>query len=683
MKIRLINKEISWLSFNTRVLEEAADPTVPLIERLRFLGIFSSNLDEFFRVRVATLRRLDAIGKKAVKLIGDNPSDVLKRIHEIVISQQADFDTIYRGILKQLEVENIFIVNERELIPEHAAFVRDYFQQKVRTWLIPLMIDQIDEFPNLKDNSIYLAVRMRIRKNPKKYKYSLIEIPTDVLPRFVVLPEAEKKKYIILLDDVIRFCLGDVFSLFDYDQFEAYTIKLTRDAELDLDNDIAESLVRKISKSLAKRKTGIPVRFLYDYRIPEDLLKFIVGRLRDQKHFMDKPIPGGRYHNFRDFINFPNLGPRHLTYRQSPPLPHKEMRNGSRILDTLLKKDVLLHYPYQTFDVVIDFLREAAIDPGVTSIKMTLYRVARQSNVINALLNAARNGKSVTVVMELQARFDEEANINWSSKLQEEGIRVIHSTRDVKVHAKLILIRRKVKQKDVWYANIATGNFNENTARVYSDLSLFTCDARITGEVRRVFEALETNFSIGKYKHLMVSPFNTRSVLGKLIRAEIKNAQKGKEAYIFAKVNHVTDPKIIKRLYEAAAAGVNVRLMVRGMLCLVPDQKEWGNRLQVKATIDRYLEHARVMIFCHGGSERMYLSSADWMPRNLDSRVEVGVALYDDHVREEIKSFLESHWQDNVKSRLIGKRSDGESSKGTRAQDAIYEMLKKKTLSPS
>lgn len=683
MKIRLINKEISWLSFNARVLQEAADPTVPLIERVRFLGIFSSNLDEFFRVRVATLRRLDALGKKAVKLIGDNPADVLKRIHEIVISQQADFDAIYRDILKQLQTENIFMVNERELMPDHAAYVRDYFQQKVRTWLIPLMIDQIDEFPNLKDNSIYLAIRMRIRKNPKKYKFALIEVPTDVLPRFVVLPEIDKKKYIILLDDVIRFCLGDVFSLFEYDQFEAYTIKLTRDAELELDNDIAESLVRKVAKSLAKRKMGIPVRFLYDYRIPDDLLKFIVSRLRDQKHFMDKPIPGGRYHNFRDFIHFPNLGPRHLTYKAAPPLPHREFKNSSGILNTLLKKDVLLHYPYQTFDVVIDFLREAAIDPGVTSIKMTLYRVAQQSNVINALLNAARNGKSVTVVMELQARFDEEANIQWSTKLQEEGIRVIHSTRDVKVHAKLILIRRKMKQKDVWYANIATGNFNESTARVYSDLSLFTCNPKITGDVRKVFDALETNFSVGKYKHLMVSPFNTRSVLGKLIRAEIKNAQKGKAAYILAKVNHVTDPKIIKRLYEAAAAGVKIRLMVRGMMCLHPDQKEFGTNLQVKATIDRYLEHARVMIFCHGGTERMYLSSADWMPRNFDSRVEVGVAIYDETVREEIRSFLEAHWRDNVKSRLIGKRPDGESPKGSRAQEAIYEMLKKQVQNAS
>ncbi len=687
MKNRFINKEISWLSFNARVLQEAADPTVPLIERVRFLGIFSANLDEFFRVRVATLRRLATIGKKAVKLIGDDPSDVVKRIHEIVISLQADFDGAYRNILKELEAENIFILNERELKEEHSAFVREYFQQKVRTWLIPLMIDQMNEFPNLKDNSIYLAVRMRIKKNPKKYKYALIEVPTDVLSRFVVLPEIEKKKYIILLDDVIRFCLGDVFSQFDYDQFEAYTIKLTRDAELDVDNDISESFVRKIAKSLAKRKTGIPVRFLYDYRIAEDLLRFIVNRLRDQKHFMDNPIPGGRYHNFRDFVHFPNIGPRQLTYKATPPLHHRDLQNGSGILDTLLKKDVLLHYPYQSFDVVIDFLREAAIDPDVTSIKMTLYRVARQSNVINALLNAARNGKSVTVIMELQARFDEEANINWSEKLQEEGIRVIHSTRDIKVHAKLILIRRKMKRKDVFYANIATGNYNENTARVYSDHALFTCNPKITAEIRKVFEALETNFSVGKFKHLMVSPFNTRSGLYKLIQAEIKNARKGKDAYIIAKLNNITDPKIIDRLYEAAEAGVKIRLMVRGMLCLIPDLKELSQNLQVTATIDRFLEHSRLMVFCHGGNERVYLTSADWMPRNLDSRVEVGVAVYDEEIRAEIRTFLELHWQDNVKARVVGKRAAGdtkspESGKKIRAQEAIYDLLKRK-VSPA
>lgn len=686
MKLRLLNKEISWLSFNARVLQEAADPSVPLVERLRYLGIFSSNLDEFFRVRVATLRRLEALGKKAVKLIGDSPSEILKRIHEIVVSQQAEFESAYRTIRHELESQGITIVNERELAQEHALYVRIYFREKVRPWLIPLMIDQIDEFPDLKDNAIYLAIRMHVSRNPKKFKYALIEIPTEALPRFVILPDLDKKKYIVLLDDVIRFCLDDVFSLFEYDQFEAYTIKLTRDAELDLDDDISESFVKKISKSLVKRKIAPPVRFLYDYRMPEDLLKFILGRLREQKQLVDAPIAGGRYHNFRDFYSFPNVGPRHLTYRTAPPLMHKDLMTASGILEIIQKRDILLHYPYQTFDYIIDFLREAAIDPSVSSIKMTLYRLARTSNVINALLNAVRNGKSVTVVMELKARFDEEANIQWASQLQAEGVRVIHSTPTFKVHAKLILVRRKVKGEDLWYANVGTGNYNETTARIYSDHGLFTCDPRITREVRKVFDALENNFAIFHYKHLLVSPVHYRAPLNKLIRTEIKNATKGKEAYIVAKMNNLTDPKIIKRLYEASQAGVQVRLMVRGMISLVPGVKDLSENIQVTASIDRYLEHSRVVLFCHGGKELMYLSSADWMPRNLDGRVEVAVPILDEDIRKELKSFLETHWQDNVKARVIGKSQPPEAprdgTRKTRAQEALYESLKKRLHPP-
>lgn len=680
MKPKIRNKEISWLSFNARLLQEASDPSVPLIERIKFLGIFSSNLDEFFRVRVATLKRLEKVGKKAEKLIGENPRKILKKIHETVISQQENFDAIYRGILDELASEKIFIINEQQLNEEQAEFVKEYFRSEVRPALIPLMIDRLDHFPELRDHSIYLAINLMKSENPELIRHALIEVPTDELSRFLILPQIGENKYIILLDDVIRFSLAEIFSIFDFDKYEAYTIKLTRDAELDLDDDVLESYIRKVSKSLSQRKVGKPVRFIYDHNIPENLLQYLIDRLYPGGIKGDL-IPGARYHNFKDFVKFPKIGSEDLLYRPVPPLPHKDINPHQSILKTIQQKDILLHYPYQTFDYVLDFLREAAIDHSVVSIRITLYRVAKKSLVVNALINAARNGKKVVVVLELQARFDEEANIFWSRRLQEEGVRVIHSVPKFKIHAKMILVRQRINRKNIMYAHVGTGNFNESTARLYSDHGLFTCDPRISKEVRKVFDFLENNYTRQTFRHLLVSPFNMRQKLNKLINTEIKNAEKGKEAYIIAKLNNVTDPRIIKRLCQASQAGVAVKLLVRGMFSLTTDIRGVSDNIKATGLIDRYLEHSRIYVFCHGGHEKYFLTSADWMPRNLDGRVEVSCPIYDRGIQKEIMAFLNIHLADNVKARLLNRKLDNfyntaDTNQKTRAQFELYNYFK-------
>lgn len=673
------NKELSWLSFNARLLQEARDPSVPLLERIKFLGIFSSNLDEFFRVRVATLKRLEKLGKKALKLIGDSPEKVLKKIHEIVLAQREEFEQIYQEILKELARERIFIINERELNQEQARFVQQYFRDQVRPALIPIMIDRLEKFPDLKDHAIYLAIRMYSSQNPAKIRYALIELPTDVIPRFILLPEENGNQYIMLLDDLIRFSLREIFAMFPFDHLEAYTIKLTRDAELDISDDFSDSLVRKISRSLAQRKRGKPVRFIYDQQIPEDLLSFLIKRLKlmkDESNF----IPGGRYHNFKDFINFPAVGPETLRYCFPKALPHRHIQPNHSLLEIIRERDILLHYPYQTFDYLIDFLREAAMDPTVSSIKMTLYRVAKNSKVINALMSAARNGKSVTVSIELQARFDEEANIYWSNRLQEEGVRVIHSAPNIKIHAKLLLVTQKIKRKTIRYASIGTGNFHEATARLYTDHSLFTADARLTEEVKQVFDVLENNYQRTRFRHLLVSPFNMRESWLRLIHNEIKQARSGKEAYIIVKLNNLTDPEIIKKLYQASQAGVTVQLMVRGMFSLVPGVEGMSENIRAAGIIDKYLEHSRLFVFCHGGNPKYFLSSADWMPRNLDRRVEVACPIYDQEIQQEIRHYLDIQWRDNVKARVLNKDLDNQyrvtsGDERVRCQEMLYEYL--------
>ncbi len=680
MKQTLRNKEISWLSFNERLIQEAENPAVPLLERLRFLGIFSNNLDEFFRVRVATLKRLEKLGKKAVNIIGEDPQEVLKQIHLYVLKLQSRFDKIYSILLSELERNNIFIVDETELTPHQGMIIRNYFRKEVRGVLTPIMLDQLVQFPELDDHAIYLAVRMWRSQKPDKIAHALIEVPTFLLSRFFVLPQDCEKQFVILLDDIIRYNLDEIFSIFKYDNFEAFTIKLTRDAELELDDDLSESVVKKIAKGLSKRKTGTPVRFIFDHLIPGSFLKYLIEQIHpDQVN--SNFVPGGRYHNFKDFINFPSLNETQLHYKPQAILSHPQLDNRYSILATISKNDLMLNLPYQSFMHVIDLLREAAIDPHVQSIRLTVYRLAKQSKVVNALINAAKNGKDVTVAMELKARFDEEANIQWAKVLRENGIRVVYSPPSFKIHAKLILITRKEGEKLTYYTTIGTGNFNENTAILYSDHVLLTSNKQVAAEVLKVFELLENNFVQTTFWHLLVSPFNMRKKLEKMIQKEILNAQSGKDAYIILKINNLTDAKIIKKLYKASQAGVKIRLMIRGMFSLIPGVKGLSENIEATGIIDRYLEHTRIFVFANGGNEKIYISSADLMPRNLDNRIEIACPIEDIAIRQTIRDYLEIHWQDNVKARVLNRSMDNQyyangNAIDIRAQEVLHTYFK-------
>ncbi len=677
---KFINREISWLSFNERVLQEAADPTVPVLERLRFLGIFSNNLDEFFRVRIATLKRLVLFGKRAKDTIHFKPKKILTEVQKIVLEQSKVFEETYADIQKELHQHKIFIINEKQLTKEQGEFVKSYFNENVRPALVPIMLNQVKTFPYLRDKIIYLAVKLSVRNRPTDKQYSLIEIPTDVVDRFLILPSQGQNQYIMLLDDIIRYNLPEVFSFFPYNKFEAYTIKITRDAELDIDSDISQSFIDKISKSVKARQKGSPVRFVYDSHITKDLFAFIKTKMNLRES--DNLIPGGRYHNFKDFIRFPQVGGKALRHEKLKPLMHKQLQNNRSFFEVLKKQDVMLHYPYHGFVNFLEFLREAAIDPDVRTIRITLYRLAKKSMVINALINAAQNGKHVEAVLELQARFDEEANITWAKYLQEQGIQVIYGVPGLKVHSKFCLITRIEKGKARNYANITTGNYNEFSAQVYCDDSLLTADTRITKEVENVFDFFERNYKVHNFKHLILSPQFTRPRLMELIENEIKQAKKGKKAEIFLKMNSLVDEEMITQLYAASKAGVKIRIIIRGTLGLLAGVPGLSDNIEAISIVDRLLEHSRVFIFRNGGDELYFISSADWMSRNLDSRIEVTCPLYEKKVQKELRQILELQWSDNVKARamdpmqLNARRPTPANSKKIRAQQAIYEMLK-------
>jgi len=643
-------KEISWLSFNERVLQEAENKDVPLIERFKFLGIYSNNLDEYFRVRVATLRRLSQLGSKSKNVLGYNPKTTLKDVQEIVLSQNGRFEKIYSSLIKELDSHKIHFVNEKQLSPEQTVFIRNYFITEVRSRLMPYIIESDAELPNLTDDAIYLGIILH-KKGTDKKRYALLEVPTNVLPRFVVLPEIGEDKYIIYLDDVIRFGLKDIFFIFDFDEFAAYTIKLTKDAELEIADDISESYIEKLSRSIHQRKWGTPVRFIYDKKMPDDLLKILTRKLNFGPD--DVIIPAERYHNLKDFMRFPRLGKKKFYYEPFVPVPHKDIQAGKSILSAIKKKDIMLHFPYHSFDHFIDLLREASIDPYVTSIQITLYRLARNSSVINALLNAARNGKHVTTVVELQARFDEEANILWGNRLQEEGVKVIYGVPGLKVHAKLLLITRVKNDLTQRYSAIGTGNFNEDTARVYTDHLLFTTNLKITNEVHKIFNFFNVNYKKDNYYHLVLSPFALRNKINLLIENEIRNARDGRDAYIYLKLNNLTDAEIIENLYEASRAGVKIKLIIRGMFSLVTDLKDTSENIKAIGIVDRFLEHSRLMIFCNGGNEEFYISSADLMTRNIEHRIEVTCPVFDKTIRNELKKMFNILWHDNVKARKL------------------------------
>ncbi|MDB5135835.1 MAG: ppk1 [Mucilaginibacter sp.] len=676
-RIPLINREISWLYFNDRVLQEASDPTVPLIDRIRFLAIFSSNLDEFYRVRVATLSRLSNLNEKAKEILGYNPKKILNQIKNIVVRQERKFNNLYENIIvKQLAEEKIFILNDKQLNVTRGAFVKGYFRERLLATLVPIMLDDNLPLPELRDRAIYFFVKLT--KN-KKSRYALIEIP-DNLSRFVVLPDTNNLKFIILLDDIIRYSLEDIFFIFDHDTIEAYSLQLTRDAELDLDREVSEKFIDALSKSLQKRRRGKPMRLLYDTEMPMDMVGYLVNKMGLHSESL---IPGNRYHNFKNFISFPNVGRPELEYASYPPLPVEGLSFGKSLMGMIANKDYLVSTPYQSFDYIIHFLREAAIDPKVKEISIALYRVADNSRVIHALINAAKNGKKVNCLVELRARFDEQNNINYSSRLEEEGVNVLYGLGGYKVHSKICLVSRTEKGKLVHYACLSTGNFNEKTARIYADHTLFTASKRLTNDLVEVFKALKQNAIPKGLKHLVVSPVDSRPAIYKLIDTEIKNAKAGKPAYMILKMNSLADEQIIAKLYQASNAGVKIKMIVRGMCCLIPGVKGYSENIDVISIVDKYLEHSRVHIYCNGGNELLYLTSADFMTRNIDNRVEVGFPIYNEELKKEIRDIINLQLEDNTKAREINSHNTNKYHKTNseiphRAQIEIYNYLKNK-----
>lgn len=679
-KIPFLNREISWLYFNERVLQEAADETVPLIERIKFLSIFSSNLEEFYRVRVATMSRLSDLNDKAKELLGFNPKKVLNEIKNIVIKQERKFEQLFQAtLINELAQNRIFILNDTQLNVARGAFVKEHFRDKILSNLVPIMIDPEKSFPELKDRNLYFFVRLRKTSGKKTEKFALIELPND-LPRFLVLPETNGLKFIILAEDIIKYCLDDIFYVFTYDEMDAYTIQLTRDAELDIDKNVSEKFIDELKASLDKRKKGKPMRLLYDTQMPFDMLGILISKLKIEAESL---IPGNRYHRFGDFIRFPNVGDKSLEYAPQIPLKVVGLHRTQSIFNKLKERDYLINLPYQSYDYIILFLREAAIDPQVTAINITLYRLAENSRVINALINAAKNGKKVNCLVELKARFDEQANIYWTSKLEEEGVQVNYGLTDYKVHSKICLVTRMEKGRAVYYANLATGNFNEKTARLYGDHSIFTAKKEITSDLIKLFAALNKKTVASGFKHLIVSPIESRSKFYKLIDREIRIAKTGKSAYLIFKVNSLADEGIVSKLYDASNAGVKIRLIVRGICCLVPGVKGFSENITVISIVDKFLEHARVFIFGNNGKEEMFLSSADLMSRNFEHRVEVGFPVLDKEVRQEIRDIIEFQLQDNVKARDINRLNTNKYHKNrlttkVRAQVQTYNYLKNK-----
>lgn len=655
-KRKTIIRDISWLSFNNRVLQEAADETVPLKERIRFLGIFSNNLDEFFRVRVATLKRMTEVRSrsKARMHMEAQPESILQEIEEKVNLQQIEFERIWKEIQREMNKQNIFLLNEKKLNNQQQKFVLDYFNEEVRSYIIPLMIESIQTFPVLNDKSIYLACKLSRKDKSIPQRFALVSVPARHLSRFLILPSKTDEQHIILLEDVIRFCLPYIFSFFKYDQFSAHLIKLTRDAEIDLDSDISTSLIQQIEKGLKNRKKGKPVRFVFDKDIDIALLTYLVKRLG--LSLKENLIPGGRIHNFKDFMNFPDSVFLKKSQRKKP-FTHALLKNADSVTNVVFEKDVLLNFPYHSYDSVIDLLREAAIDPNVVSIKITCYRLASRSKVINALSNAVRNGKQVTVVLELRARFDEEANLMWKEELEDAGVKVLLGLPNQKVHAKLCLIKRRIHNITTHYGFVSTGNLNEKTALAYGDHCLLTSDRKIMADVNRIFTYLENPKTrknlLGSCKTLMVCPTGMRRQLLSLINKEITNAQKKKAASITLKLNSISDEQLILKLEDAAKAGVEIKMLIRGIFCMYTENKKFQKPVHAISIVDEYLEHSRVMIFHNGGDEKVFISSADWMVRNIDHRVEAACPILEKGIKKEIIDIINIQLNDNIKARIL------------------------------
>ena len=687
MRSKKIIRDISWLSFNNRVLQEAKDSSVHLYNRLRFLGIFSNNLDEFFRVRVGTLNKMLKIDNNEKIHIEEHPEKILKKIQELVLNQQITFDETFAEIIKQLELNhNIYFKNEKQLNKIQKTFVQAYFEDKVRTQIVPLMIESMPQAPFLRDRSIYLACVLGNTQNPMLQRYALIQIPEKEIPRFVIIPAAKKGEInLILLEDIIRYNLKFLFAPFGFNRFSSHIVKLTRDAELELDNDLNNNVIADLEKGLKNRNKGKATRFVYDRQIDLQLLDYLTKRLNLLKK--DNLIAGSRIHNFKDFMDFPKSVFKDIIERPKS-FVHPSLVQPCRIMEIIERKDIMLHFPYHSFDSVIDLLREAAIDPFVQSIKITVYRLARQSKVINALLNAVRNGKSVTVVIELRARFDEEANLYWKSVLEEEGVKVFLGIPDMKVHAKLCVIKKREFNKTIHYGFISTGNFNESTAQVYGDHLLLTTNKAIMSDVNRIFDCLDKQNPrielLKNCKTLVTSPQNMRKHFLNLIAKEIKFSKKKHDAKIQLKLNSLVDEELITQLYLAAKSGVNIELIIRGICCALTEQKAFKKPIKAISIIDEYLEHARILIFNNNNEPLIYISSADWMVRNLDHRVEVACPINDPSIKEELMTIFSLQSQENVKGRILDNEQlnlyveKAEDTPVMRSQIEIYHYLRSK-----
>jgi polyphosphate kinase len=664
---KYIDREKSWLAFNARVLQEAGDETVPLLDRLRFLGIFSNNLDEFFRVRFAAIRRLSLSGETGEKVLGGiTAQQLIKDITDIVIKQQSESLRILEIIEKQLEEQNVFIVDETNVSLEQTQFIKDFFIQKVSPELVTIILNDLAEFPLLKDTMGYLAVKLVMKTEQKskllglvkpkqEIRYAIIELPKNI-NRIVELPSVKEKQYIMMLDDVIRYNLSSIFNIFDYESISAHMIKITRDAQLDIDSDMSKSMLQKIATSVKDRRIGEPVRFVYDKTIGKDTLNFFLSHMGIES--TDSIIPGGRYHNRRDYMNFPNLGRFDLLYQQKQPLPVEGLSLDGSILNKIAHKDYLISAPYQSFSYLIKFLREAALDPKVTTIKITLYRLAKNSQIISSLINAAKNGKKVIVQIELQARFDEASNISYAEQMQTEGIELIFGVKGLKVHSKVCLIDRIEDGKLKRYGFISTGNFNEATAKIYTDVTLFTSHQQILKDVSKVFDFFEVNYRLHRYKHLIVSPHYTRSRIYKLIDREMVHAQAGNPAYINLKMNSLSDFAMIDKLYDASNIGVKIKLQIRGICSLIPGVKGMSENIEAISIVDNFLEHSRVFIFGNNNNPDVFISSADFMTRNLDGRVEVTCPIYDENIKKQLIDNFNVGWKGNVKARYHSEKLD-------------------------
>jgi polyphosphate kinase len=673
-----IDKELSWLSFNERVLQEAADKNVPLIERVRFLGIFSNNLDEFYKVRFSDVKRRILIKEEQGR--AEEAKQLLAAMQSEAARLDTRFNELYNEVLLEMARRGIFLVNETQLTEHQQTWVKKYFRKEVLPHLTPLlMTEKIDVLQFLKDEYAYLTVEMKNNGTPK---YALLEIPTDILPRFIMVPEekGKRRKTIILLDNIIRFCLDDIFrGFFQYDELACYSMKMTRDAEYDLGFEIEHSLLEQMSEGVSQRLTAMPVRFVYEKEMPRAMLQFLCDSLKISNY--DSLLPGGRYHNFKDFIGFPNVGRKYLENKPLPPVTSADFDNYDNAFDAIRAQDILLYYPYHTFDHITELVRQASFDPKVRSIKINIYRVAKNSRLMNSLIDAVHAGKEVTVIVELQARFDEEANIEWSKVLTEAGVHVLFGAPGLKIHSKLLLISRREDDEIVRYAHIGTGNFHEKTARLYTDFSLLTADPDLTTEVRNVFGYIENPYRPVKFNHLIVSPRNSRTQLYKLIDNEINHAKAGRKSGLTLKINNLVDKGLISKLYGASTAGVKIRMIIRGMCSLVPGVKGVSDNIEIISIIDRFLEHPRVIIAENDGDDKVYISSADWMTRNIDHRIEVATPVRDERLKARIRDIMEIHFTDTVKARRIDKEQSNSyvprgNRKKIRSQLAIYDYIK-------